>query len=280
MPFTSAKDGVKIWFEERGDGDPIILVHEFGGEPASWDEQVAYFSGNYRCITYAARGFNPSEVPDALEMYGQQQATDDVAAVLDHLEIDYAHVVGTSMGSFTSLDFTLTCPERVRTLTLIGNSSGPRDADEQERYRKGWVELEFQSRERSGPQGGVAILERDPAYRSFQQKLPEVWNNYAERLAAQSVTGALKILKTLHWNRRSIWTEAVRLRAIQCPVLLVHGDEDYYLVGETNNYLEHVIPKATRMLFAATGHLVNIEQAARFNELLEQHLQSASQTGE
>ncbi len=280
MPFASATDGVEIWFEERGVGDPIVFVHEFGGEPASWNEQVACLSGNYRCITYAARGFRPSATPNALEKYGQQQATADVAAVLDHLEINRAHVVGTSMGSFTSLDFTLVHPERVHSLTLIGNSSGPRDLTEQERYRNGWVELEIRSRERSGPRGAVAILEQDPAYRSLQQKLPEVWHNYAERLGAQSVTGALNILRTLHWNRRSIWSDEVRLRGIKCPVLLVHGDEDYYLVGETNNYLERVIPKARRIAFAATGHLVNIEQADRFNELLDDHLRSANHTNE
>ena len=187
MPFASAADGLSVWFEDRGDGHPIVFIHEFGGEPASWDFQVAHFSGTYRCITYAARGFQPSETPDAIEMYGQQQATDDVAAVLDHLEIGRAHLVGTSMGSFTALDFTLEHPERVRTLTLVGNSSGPRNAVERERYRTEWLGHEIRSRERSGGHGAVDVLAQDPAYRTFQQNQPANWHNYAERLSAQSV---------------------------------------------------------------------------------------------
>ena len=274
MPYAEGADGLKLWFEDRGEGHPVIWLHEFGGEPASWDFQLAHFSKSYRCITYAARGFQPSETPQATEMYGQNQATADVAAVLDHLNIGQAHLVGTSMGSFTSLDFALEHPERVLSLTLVGNSSGPRTDDERERYRRDWVGHEIRERERFGGRGAVAILERDPAYQSFQKNLPSVWRDYAKRLSAQSLTGSLNILKTLHWNRRSIWADEVRLRAITCPVLLVHGDEDYYLVGETNHYLEQVIPGASRILFESTGHLVNIERASRFNRLLDDHLRS------
>ncbi len=273
MPHAPASDGLNLWFEDRGDGHPIVFLHEFGGEPASWDFQVAHFSGTYRCITYAARGFRPSETPDAMEIYGQQQATDDVAAVLDHLEIGRAHLVGTSMGSFTALDFTLEHPDRVHSLTLVGNSSGPRNADEREKYRTEWIGREVRSRERSGGLGAVDVLLQDPAYRAFRQSQPAIWQDYAERLAAQSVTGALHVLKTLHWNRRSLWADEARLRSIACPVLLVHGDQDYYLVDETNRYLEQVIPNASRALFESTGHLANIENAGRFNERLDDHLQ-------
>ncbi|MEM6988636.1 MAG: alpha/beta hydrolase, partial [Pseudomonadota bacterium] len=267
MPFATTRDGVNLWFDEHGQGEPIVFVHEFGGEPASWARQVAHFSDRYRCITYAARGFHPSDTPDDAALYGQHQATADLGALLDHLGIDRAHLAGTSMGSFTSLDFTLEHPERVQSLTLVGNSSGPRDAEEQARYRSAWVGEEIRLREQSGCQGAVSVLEDDPAYQSLQKNLPLDWQDYADRLAKQSVEGALNILKTLHWHRRSLWTDEARLRAIACPVLLVHGEEDYFLVGETNLYLERILINARRECFDATGHLVNIEQAARFNTL-------------
>ena len=143
MPFAPTQDGLKLWFvdhcsDELKD-DPIVFVHEFGGQPESWNFQVAHFSSRNRCITYAARGFHPSDTPDDLAMYGQQQATADVAAVMDHLSVDRAHLVGTSMGSFTSLDFTLNHPDRVRSLTLVGNSSGPRNDKERENYQEEWA---------------------------------------------------------------------------------------------------------------------------------------------
>ena len=275
MPYAEATDGLKLWFEAKGAGHPVIWLHEFGGEPASWDFQLAHFSKSYRCITFAARGFQPSETPQAIEMYGQSQATADVAAVLDHLNIFQAHLVGTSMGSFTALDFVLEYPERVFSLTLVGNSSGPRSDDERDRYRRDWVGHEIGERERLGGPGAVGVLERDPAYRTFQKNLPAVWRDYAKRLSDQSLTGSLNILKTLHWNRPSIWADEARLRAITCPVLLAHGDEDYYLVGETNHFLEQVVPGACRNLFESTGHLVNIERANHFNGLLDEHLRSS-----
>jgi len=267
-----ARDGVGIGYQDRGVGDPIVFVHEFGGEPARWGHQVAYLKDDYRCITYAARGFFPSDIPDTITLYGQAQATDDLLALIEHLDLDRVHLAGTSMGSFTSLDFTLKFPDRVRSLTLVGNSSGPRDETEREKYRTQWVSEEIRHRERAGSRGAVEILENDLAYASLQRRLPDEWKGYAERLSAQSVTGALNILKTLHWDRRSIWNDEERLRAITCPVLMVHGDEDYFLVGETNVYLEAVLPDATRVLFEQTGHLVNIERADRFNRLMEDHL--------
>jgi len=275
MPHLTAKDGLRIWFEESGAGAPLVFVHEFGGEPASWNHQIARFSNDYRCVRYAARGFQPSDVPDNVACYGQQQSTDDLLALFDHLEITRAHLVGTSMGSFTSLDFTLQHPGRVRSLTLVGNSSGPRNTEEKARYQNEWVGEEIRLRQQSGARGAVEILEQDPAYQSLQRNLPEEWRAYAERLAAQSVTGAINILRTLHWNRRSIWEDEARLRGICCPVLLVHGEEDYFLVGDTNHYLEGVIPNAHRVFFEATGHLVNIERAEQFNALLTDHLLSA-----
>lgn len=160
-------------------------------------------------------------------------------------------------------------------LTLVGNSSGPRNSAETDRYRNQWVGEEIRLREEIGSDGAVAILAQDPAYQSFQRRLPDEWRDYAVRLSRQSVTGALNILKTLHWDRRSIWSDEARLRSIVCPVLLAYGDEDYFLVGETNLYLESVAPNAHRMLFEGTGHLVNIERSARFNALLEAHLKNA-----
>ena len=205
-------------------------------------------------------------------MYGQSQATADVLTVLDHLDIGQTHVVGTSMGSFTSLDFALEHPERVLSLTLVGNSSGPRTEEERKRFQTEWIGHEVREREKFGGLGAVGVLEADPAYQTFQKNLPAVWHEYAKRLSAQSLTGSLNILKTLHWNRRSLWEDEARLRAISFPVLLALGDEDYYLVGETNQYLEQVIPEASRTLFESTGHLVNIERANEFNRLLDDHL--------
>ncbi|WP_170327510.1 alpha/beta fold hydrolase [Ruegeria arenilitoris] len=268
MPEFQSADGLTLFYEDTGAGAPILFVHEFGGDYRSWYQQVPVLSQSFRCITYSARGFHPSAVPEDRAQYGQAQSTGDVLALMDHLGLEAAHLVGTSMGSFTSLDFALTHSDRVLSVTLVGNSSGPRDDAERTHYREKWVGHEIALREARGGAGAVAVLEDDPAYQSFQNNDPESWAIYTDNLRGQSATGAVHVLSTLHWNRRSLFDDKARLQAFNRPVLLVTGDDDYYLVGETNAFLQDLLPDATWHRFTETGHLVNIERAAEFNHLL------------
>ena len=64
MPAIVTDDGVKLHAEETGQGEPLLFVHEFAGDHRSWEPQVRFFSAAYRCVTYAARGYPPSEVAD------------------------------------------------------------------------------------------------------------------------------------------------------------------------------------------------------------------------
>lgn len=271
MPEFQTSDGVSIYFEETGAGTPIVFVHEFGGDYRSWHLQVRELRHSFRCITFSARGFRPSSVPENRGEYGQLQSTSDLRALLDHLELDDANIVGTSMGSFTSIDFALQNPDRITSLTLVGNSSGPRNEQERNRYRQDWVCQEARLREERGGEGAVAVLEEDPAYQSFQKNDPKNWARYAMNLQSQSAEGAVHVLLTVHWNRRSLFEDRARLQAFNKPVLLVTGDEDYYLVGDTNAFLKDTLPNAVWHKFPATGHLVNIERATEFNRLLAEH---------
>ena len=274
MPTIPAEDGISLYYEASGDGVPVLFVHEFGGDYRSWSHQVPVLSKSFRCITFSARGFLPSSVPTDPGRYGQEQATADVLAVVRHLGLEAVHLVGTSMGSFTCLDFALRHPDCVRSVTLVGNSSGPRDAKERRHYRGNWIGEETRLRESRGGDGAVAVLEKDPAYQSFQENEPAIWSTYAENLRGQSVQGAIHILSTVHWDRRSLFDEETRLRALDKPVLLVTGDQDYYLVGETNAFLDRVLPNCTWHNYQDTGHLVNLERASAFNTLLAELLGS------
>jgi pimeloyl-ACP methyl ester carboxylesterase len=104
--------GAKLYYEEAGSGHPLLFVHEVAGDHRSWEAQLRFFARRYRCIAYNARGYPPSDVPDDVESYRQEQEADDAAAVLDHLKIERAHVVGLSMGGFATLHFGLRHPRR------------------------------------------------------------------------------------------------------------------------------------------------------------------------
>jgi len=85
MPFFTTSDGVKLFYDEVGSNIPIVFVHEFAGDSRSWDSQVRHFARRYRCITFNARGYPPSEVPEDGDKYSQGRACDDSKAVMDEL---------------------------------------------------------------------------------------------------------------------------------------------------------------------------------------------------
>ena len=124
MPRITTPDGIQLHYEEVGEGIPVLFIHEFGGNHESWEPQLRFFARRYRCITYAARGYPPSDVPDDMERYSQAIAVAGAVAVLDGLGIAKAHVVGLSMGGFCTLHFGLRHPDRALSLTVAGAGYG------------------------------------------------------------------------------------------------------------------------------------------------------------
>src|SRR2546430_3367165 len=136
MPHLTTDDSVKLYYEDSGSGIPIVFVHELAGDYRSWEPQVRYFARGYRCITYNARGYPPSDVPAEAERYSQDRARDDIRAVLDALKIDKAHIVGLSMGgSRRSISASPTRSVRVRWSSL-GAAMEPRPTSVSSSQRK------------------------------------------------------------------------------------------------------------------------------------------------
>jgi pimeloyl-ACP methyl ester carboxylesterase len=135
VPHVTTEDGVRLYVEETGQGDPLLFVHEFAGDHRSWEPQVRSFSRRYRCVTYDARGYPPSDVPEDPAAYSQARAVADAVAVLDGLGIERAHVVGLSMGAFATLHLGLRHPQRARSLVVAACGYGAQP-ERQEAFRK------------------------------------------------------------------------------------------------------------------------------------------------
>src|SRR5918995_7436179 len=103
-------NGINLYYEEAGSGYPLLFCHEFAGDCRSWELQVRYFSRRYRVITYNARGYPPSDVPEDPSAYSQEQAADDIVGLIRHLNIPQAHLVGLSMGGYAVLHVGLSHP--------------------------------------------------------------------------------------------------------------------------------------------------------------------------
>src|SRR5689334_19969801 len=127
-------DGVRLWYEETGAGTPVILVHEYAGDCRSWEFQLRHFGQRYRAIAFNARGYPPSDVPENVNAYSQAREADDVRTVLDHLNIDQAHVVGLSMGGFATLHFGFRHAARARSLCVAGCGYGA-EPSQRDRFR-------------------------------------------------------------------------------------------------------------------------------------------------
>ena len=93
MPYAKTPDGVQLHYEESGEGQTIVFVHEFAGDHRSWEAQMRYFSRRYRCVAYSARGYTPSDIPSKGSMYSQDIARDDILAILDHLDVEKGHAL-------------------------------------------------------------------------------------------------------------------------------------------------------------------------------------------
>ena len=123
MPFANS-NGVRLYYEEAGKGTPIVFVHEFSGDLRSWEAQMRYFSRRYRCIAFNARGYPPSEVPTSVSKYSHTLAIGDIANLMRRLGVGRAHVIGCSMGAYSTLQFGLRYPRRTLSLTTVGAGAG------------------------------------------------------------------------------------------------------------------------------------------------------------
>src|SRR5919199_217728 len=140
MPLARVND-VELFYEDTGEGFPVVFSHEFAGDARSWEPQVRALSRLYRCVTYNHRGFPPSSVPDDRDAYSQDRLVDDLRGLLDTLGIERAHLVGLSMGGNVVLNFALRFPERCRGVVVAGCGAGTVDRAEFEQNVRDIVEI-------------------------------------------------------------------------------------------------------------------------------------------
>jgi pimeloyl-ACP methyl ester carboxylesterase len=269
MPTLRTDDGVSLYYEEAGSGAPLLFVHEFAGDHRSWEPQLRYFSRRYRCIAYNARGYPPSEVPESFERYSQERARDDARAVLDALKIERAHVVGLSMGAFATLHFGMAYPQRALSLTMAGVGSGAHPAQYeqfQSDSRKNAEEMRAK-----GMAAFAARYGRGPARVQLEGKDPRGFAEFLKYLSEHSAQGSANTMQGYQGRRPSLYALIDRIKKIQVPALIIAGDEDDITI-ETSVMLKRAMPAAGLAVFPKTGHAMNLEEPALFNQTLDAFL--------
>jgi pimeloyl-ACP methyl ester carboxylesterase len=270
MSHVTADDGTRLYVETTGDGPPLLFIHEFAGDHRSWQPQVDHFKDRYRCIAYSARGFTPSDVPTDPDAYSQQRAVDDAIAVLDGLEIDKAHVVGLSMGGFTSIHLARLHPDRLLSsvVAACGYGAAP---ESREQFRSECKVIADSIRE-----DGQAFAERyavGPARVQFENKNPDGHRLFAQQLAEHSEEGAALTMLGVQRERPSLYDMQDELARIEVPMLILVGDEDDGCL-DPSLMLKRTIPSAGLTIMPRTGHTSNLEDPPAFNRILEEFLEA------
>jgi len=262
-------DGIRLYCEEAGNGTPMLFVHEFAGDLRSFESQMRHYARRYRCIAFNARGYPPSEVPEAVSSYSQERARDDILAVLDGLSIERAHIVGLSMGSLAALHFGLHYPDRALSLTLGGCGYGAeRSQREQFRSEAGKFAglIEAQGMENVAREYGSG-----PARVQFENKDPRGFAEFVAMLAEHSSLGSVNTLRGVQMERPSVYDLQEPLAALKVPTLILAGDEDEPCL-DASLYLKRTIPSAGFALLPRTGHALNLEEPDLFHRLLDDFL--------
>ena len=268
MPFATTDDGVKLHYEEAGRGTPLIFVHEFAGDHRSWEPQMRFFSRRYRCITYGARGFPPSDIPDDPAKYSQARARDDIRSVLDHLKIDRAHVCGLSMGGFATLHFGITYPKRALSLVVAGCGYGA------EPDKKAKFQAECEAAAASFENNWTETAKKyaiGPTRIRYQQKDPRGWAEFSQQYVEHSSKGQALTMRGVQMKRPSLYELVDDMKKITLPTLIVTGDEDDPCI-EPGVLMKRTIASSALVVIPQAGHTINIEDPEAFNRAVSEFL--------
>jgi pimeloyl-ACP methyl ester carboxylesterase len=267
MSFAMTTDGVRLFYESAGSGTPIIFVHEFGGSHWSWEPQLNFFARRHQCITFAARGYPPSDIPESVEAYSQQRAADDIVDVLNAAGVDKAHIVGLSMGGFASLHAALRHPERVLSIVAAGTGYGAEKTHEN--YFKGVSEQVAENFEQRGAKSFAPIYAEGASRVQFQEKDPRGWCLFADRLAQHHPRGAANTMRGVQMRRPSLYDLEAQFRAMETPVLVMVGDEDDHCL-QPGYFLKRTIARCGLAVLPKSGHTLNLEEPELFNRLVSE----------
>ncbi|MGO4665866.1 alpha/beta fold hydrolase [Bosea sp. 2RAB26] len=255
----------KLYYEVTGSGPPIVFAHGLGGNHLSWWQQVAHFSPQYSCVTFAHRGFAPSEPvaggPDPADYAG------DLAALISHLSLERPVLVAQSMGGWSCVDYALANPGRVSGLvmacttgTLDFGKAGRNISSELAAWQQR-VDETLPRWARSGihPACGEAFAKRLPALYELYKSIDRINAGLDKALVRQRI-----------WEARN--RPPADLAALDCPALFLSGADDLVVPPCGVAAVAAHAPRGRFVSVPETGHSVYFEDAARFNAELDRFI--------
>lgn len=263
MPTASVR-GVELYYEEHGRGEPLVLVPGFGTGLWIWYRQVPTLAERFRVIVFDPRGVARSTAAD--EPFTMRDLADDLAALLEELKVEHAHVLGASFGGFVAQEFALAHAARTRSLVLCCTSYGG----------AGHIPPAPETLAAIASTKGLNTEERvrENLLLAFSPRFVEEHPEEVERvinLRAENVVPEHAYLRQL--QAAVAFDAAARVGAIDIPTLVITGDEDVIVPHENSLNLSSAIHGATLRVIDGGSHTFFIEQAEEFNRAVVEFIE-------
>lgn len=248
--------GVKIHYVTTGSGPLAVLLHGFPDFWYTWRDQIPALARHFRVVAVDQRGFNVSDQPQGVDAYALDKLVGDVHAVLRHFGDDRAVIVGHDWGGIVAWAFAMAHPEMTDRLVIL-NAPHPaclsRELANNPRQQKNSrYAREFQS-----PDAAAKVR---PEFLVFWVKEADTQQIYLEALGRSSMEGMLNFYKANY--PREPYTENRNFPLVRCPVLMVHGLKDPYLLPEgLNDTWRWLEQELTLVTVPEAGHFVHRDAA-------------------
>ena len=252
-------NGTKLYYEMQGTGEPLVFIHGGGYDRRMWGDQFFSFANRYTVIRYDVRGYGKSAAPT--KPYSDDE---DLYRLLQYLKVSKAHLVGLSMGGRIAIDFVLTHPEMVASLTAAapGLSGFPFSTESTIEMMK----IVYSILNDDGTPAGEAWLRS--AYNAAAMENPIV----AAKLRPIAIENSHVWLINFFFPRPPFPLAVQRLNEIRVPTLVIRGDRDVKMITDIVATLEKDIPGAKKVIISGAGHMVNVEKPQEFNTTLSDFL--------
>ena len=271
MPTAPLRD-VELYYEETGEGTPLVWSHEFGGDFRSWEPQVRHFSRRYRVVTYNHRGYPPSSVPKEARAYSQDLLVEDLHRLIGHLGLGPVHLAGCSMGANMARDFALAHPELTRSLIMVGAGAGSVNRDG---FLKGQAAI-AEGLDRDGMAARLRSFDTVPTRASFKTKDPRGFAEFLRQAGEHDAQACAHLAREVMSKRRTVPELEGALRALRVPTLIVVGDQDAPCV-EPSIMMRALMPHAGLLVLPGCGHTPNLEEPDLFNRHVAEFLAAVEQ---
>lgn len=268
-------NGIKICYEIRGEGDPVILVHGFGGNKEGWIAQWNPLSEHFKVVRFDNRNGGESDRPN--QPNTMEMLADDIRGLMDYLKIDKANVIGWSMGGIIVQKFALKYPDRLNKVVLINTVLGAPDNQGVEMIKKNHIkELEDRKKDPvkcfwdNAPLGFYFKFRKEMGANP-KKKFYGLWSvedliefqNFSPPTPQDISYQSAALIQTFNYDD---------LKQLKTPTLLIASSHDRLTSSNIMVQMHEAIPNSTLKMIEKAGHNSPLSRAPEVNEAIIEFL--------